>query len=579
MSKLNEKHPAAVQSERARNGINEPAENSSQTGKFRCQPGESAKVTADSKTEKAADPVQNTADKLVELALARYRVGRAESNEPFSVENDGPNVALMLRGSQDSLRSLLSRDYRRKYGKTPNSAALADAITVLQGEAQELAPEPVHLRVAEYDDKIVIDLGDSTGRAIVVSPGTWEVVDRSPVLFRRTALTGELPIPKRGGDLQELRQLLNVTEDTWPLVLGWLVAAFYPNMSHPILMMGGQQGTGKTTAAKKLVGLVDPSPAPVRSAPKGEDQWAVTSSCSWVVAVDNVSFIPNWWSDALCRTVTGDGWLKRRLYTDGDPAVLSFRRVVLLTSIDSGALRGDLGDRVLLIDLETIDDASRRTEQEIDAEYGKVRPCVFGALLDVLSKVLAKAPDVQLNRMPRMADFSRLLATIDTVLDSQSLDLYLGQGQRIAETVIDSDPVALAIVEFLDEMRSASWEGTTAELLRKITPDFPRPTKSWPRTPQVLGGRLARLEPALKQLGIVVTRPPRTGNRRTLKLTRATNDNRVTTDGGSGHVDCHTDCPGMINEVGECDDDDRRFPHSSDDYHLNDDPSTWFDND
>ena len=72
---------------------------------------------------------------------------------------------------------------------------------------------------------------------------------------------GHVPVRNAGGDLAELRAMLNVTAETWPLVLGWLVAALVPNMPHPILLLGGQQGTGKSTAAEQLVALVDPSPA------------------------------------------------------------------------------------------------------------------------------------------------------------------------------------------------------------------------------------------------------------------------------------------------------------------------------
>ena len=93
--------------------------------------------------------------------------------------------------------------------------------------------------MADYNDGIVLDLGDSQGQAVVVRPGGWEVVRTSAVLSRRTALTGPLPLPERGGSLDELRTVLNVTDATWPLVRGWKVAACLPNIPHPVLMLGG----------------------------------------------------------------------------------------------------------------------------------------------------------------------------------------------------------------------------------------------------------------------------------------------------------------------------------------------------
>ncbi|MCH8841104.1 MAG: hypothetical protein IH831_10645, partial [Planctomycetes bacterium] len=456
---------------------------------------------------------KSTADLLVDLALKRYRFGRTDSDDVFAVELNGPNVALMFRGSREALRAKLSREFREVHGRTPNSNAMGDTITALQGEAYAAEPEPVYLRVAEHDGKIVVDLGDSTGQAVVVGAHHWEVVDRSPVLFRRTAATGILPVPQQGGSLSELRRLLNVSADTWPLVKGWLVASLVPNIPHPILLMGGQQGTGKTTAAAEIIGVVDPSPAILRSQPRDVRQWAISATASWIVGVDNVSTISDWWSDSLCKAVTGDGWLDRKLYTDGELSVLSFQRVILLTSIDAGALRGDLGDRVLLVDLEPIDETSRRTKGELDHQYDEAKPRIFGALLDLLSRVLAELPNVNLDRLPRMADFGRLLGAMDLATDnpteSSALCQYIGQRARIAESVIEADQVALAIQNLAET--EGSWQGTAQELLDKITPE--KPPRGWPRTPQAIGGRIKRITPALEQAGIVVIRDREGHNR------------------------------------------------------------------
>ncbi len=448
------------------------------------------------------DEKPSQAEGLVRLALERYRFGRTEADEPFAVERNGPNVALMFRGSRDALRASLAREFRRKTGRTPNASALADALNVLQGEALTAEPEAVALRVADHDGGVVIDLANGEGRAVVVRPAGWEVVSSSPVLFRQTALTGILPVPVHGGSLNDLRPLLNVTAESWPLVKGWALAALIPSIPHPILMLGGEQGSGKSVTARMLVGLIDPSPALLRSEPRNGEAWAVAAAGSWVVAVDNVSRIPSWWSDALCKVVTGDGWITRRLYTDSDVAVLSFRRVVALTSIDAGALRGDLGDRLLLVDLEPIPADRRRTEGEIDAAYAALRPRIFGGLLDILAAVLAVLPKIELRSMPRMADFARVLAALDQVEGNagRSLTLYRGQGGRIAGEVVDSDPVASAIVELVE--RYETWKGTAGELLKAIEPDIP--PRGWPESARAMAGQLRRLIPALRGVGVEV---------------------------------------------------------------------------
>jgi len=219
----------------------------------------------------------------------------------------------------------------------------------------------------------------------------------------------------------------------------------------------------------------------------------------------------------LCRAVTGAGWIRRRLYTDSDLSVVSFRRVVILTSIDAGALRGDLGDRLVIADLEPIDEANRRTESELDRHYADLQPYLLGALLDTVADVLERLPHVQTPGLPRMADFARVLASLDAAdgADSRALGLYSAQAGRIAEDVLEADPVATAILELVPNEGEA-WSGTATELLHALQPE--KPGRSWPNSPRGLSGRLTRLTPALRSAGIEVLRS-REGRQRTRVLT------------------------------------------------------------
>src|SRR5690606_35956687 len=234
-----------------------------------------------------------------------------------------------------------------------------DALLVVQGMAEEADPEPLHQRVARHDGALWLDLGDRSGRAVRITPDGWSVESSPPVLFRRTPLTGELPTPAPGGDLDGLWAWLNVAKEDRPLVAAWLVSTLYDTMPHPVLGLFGEQGTGKTTAAKVLASVLDASPVPVRKPPKDADSWVVAGAGWSVVASDNVSHVPDWLSDYLCRVVTGEGDGRRRLYTDGEYAVFAYRRCVILNGIDLGALNGDLADRLLSIQLDIIGEENR----------------------------------------------------------------------------------------------------------------------------------------------------------------------------------------------------------------------------
>jgi hypothetical protein len=468
---------------------------------------------------------RNQADVLVDLAKANYRIGRTTDGEPFAVPVEGSMVAMMFRGSSAGLRAALAKTYRKTTGRTPAGTALADAMTALEGMAQDTPPEPVALRVAMVERNAVVDLGDQTGRVVVITSEGWRVETDSPILFRRTALTAPLsePVAAEPEDLLRVRTLLNVDDETWPLVVGWLLAAMIANIPHPILLLGGEQGTGKSSAARLLLGLVDPSTAPLRSEPREMEQWAMSAAGSWAVCLDNISHIPAWLSDAFCKAATGDGLVRRKLFTDSELAVLSFKRCLILTSIDPGALRGDLGDRLLLADLEPISEQSRQTEAELEKRYCEMRPHLLGAIYAATARVLAALPTVTLTKMPRMADFARVLAAVDVacpeLTGGRAFELFTGQRSRIAEDVIEGDALGASVVKFIEER--GSWQGTAGDLYTQLTPDT-KP-KGWPTSARGMSGQLRRLRPVLAAMQIRYTPPAKTDKARMHHIEKGAN--------------------------------------------------------
>src|SRR5437879_3581114 len=82
---------------------------------------------------------------------------------------------------------------------------------------------------------------------------------RAAAAVKRTGLSAPLPAPVTGTDLSPLKEMLNVTATSWPLLVAWLVSCLIPNIPHPVLLLRGEQGTGKTSAMRLLGKLIDPS--------------------------------------------------------------------------------------------------------------------------------------------------------------------------------------------------------------------------------------------------------------------------------------------------------------------------------
>ena len=478
---------------------------------------------------------------LLSLIDFRYRAGLDEHGRPFVVRLDTPNIARDLRDEAFLVELRHDYFYCIGRGQPVQQVALDGALDALHGRLlrQAIPREELWLRVARCaDGKIAVDLGREDGRIATVGPDGWTLDEKPKVVFRRTVLTGELPTPVQvddyGGCLERLRSLLNVPVADWPLMLAWLVASFIPDMPHPVLILGSVQGSGKTTLFRMLCGLVDPSPAPapfpagLASPPRDMDGWIAMASNAYLIFVDNVSRLSEWWSDAICRAVTGDSPITRKKYTDNAAFATSFRRPVGLTSIDPGALRADLMDRALLIELEPIKETDRREEAELWQQYHAARPEILGALLTLLSAVLNRLPHVKLEKKPRMADFARVVAALDDVIGANAAALYLGQKRGdVLSRVLEDDPIAAAVLRLMPPGAKPK-EGTMAELLQRLTP-IPNPT-NWPKDPSVLRRRLKYLSPALEHVGIGVTPPGKAGGLRVVRLFRLDGDKDATAE-------------------------------------------------
>ncbi|MFE7902900.1 ATP-binding protein [Streptomyces sp. NPDC057424] len=463
------------------------------------------------------------AARIVEMAREQYRFVMSPDGRPYAVALAGPNIALPLR-NKGGLRQRLARQFADAYpGEVASQSALADAMTVLEGIAEDTDPEPVHLRVGrDPAGAIVVDLGSTDGRAVVVTATGWNIVDRAPVLFRRSGAMAPMPAPVLDGDgLAKLHALLNMDEPSFHQLVAWLVAAWIPDIPHPAVVCKGEQGTGKSKAAQMFINLIDPSPAAKRSQPRDEKAWSRQAFSSWALCLDNISTIPPWLSDTLCKAVTGDGVVDRALYTDDDVVVLTFKRVLALTTIDAGALAGDLAERVLMLDLQLIDSDRRRSEEELDATFEAVRPAVLGALFDVLACVLAVLPSVRLESMPRMADFARVLAAVDQTQGWHTLDDYLATSANVATDAMEGDPFAMAIAHLVEQ--AGTWQGTAAQLLEALPTPLVRPP-NWPKDATRASGRVKRLAPLLRSIGITADDTQRSRDRhrhRLLTLSRA----------------------------------------------------------
>ena len=425
-------------------------------------------------------------------------------------------------------RQWLIRRFYQSRRKPPGSQALQDAIGLLEARARyEGAEVPLYVRIAGCDGVIYVDLCDAEWRAVEITHDGWRIVTDPPVHFRRAKGMLSLPCP-HSGSIDSLRELINVGNDgNWILCVSWLVAAFRPTGPYPILILQGEQGSAKSTMEKILRRIVDPSVVLVRTPPRDERDLLIAANNSWVIAYDNLSGIPHWLSDSLCRLATGGGFSTRELYTDSEEIFFEAMRPVILNGIDQLAERADLADRALVLNLPRIVDSDRRDEAHLYAEFEESLPKILGAIFTAISTALSRIDQINLVRKPRMADFAIWATAAEPALsfaDGSFMETYDGNRAEARQDLLESDPVAASICSLLDALEEKHWEGSCKELLVRLEPCVSEGTKrsrAWPQSPRGLSGRLRRLATVMRESGIEIAFGPRgTNGQRTVVIAK-----------------------------------------------------------
>jgi len=428
---------------------------------------------------------------------------------------DGHRETWPIRSQR--FRNWVRRCYYKATGTAAGAAVIGPALELLETRAQFDAPErPVNMRVAEHAGRLYLDLADEHWRAVAIDREDWKVVGCPPVRFRRSPGMFPLPLPERGGSIQALRPFLNLSnENDFVLVIAWLLAAMRPTGPYPLLAISGEQGSAKTVVSKLLRALVDPNMAPVRALPREERELMIAANNGHVLAFDNLSGLPPWLSDALCRLAS---FALRRLYTDDEEVLFKAARPTLLNGIEDVIGRSDLADRAIFLTLKPIEEKQRRPEAELWRDFEIAQPSILGALLDTVVHGLRAVGRVQLDRLPRMADFALWATACEAALWPAGIFAYAYAANRrdALESIIEADPIATCVRAFMVDR--TMWTGSASDLLRlfaKNARDDISRDPAWAKNPRALAGRLRRAQTFLRAVGIEITfsREGRTGTR------------------------------------------------------------------
>lgn len=436
------------------------------------------------------------------------------------VELRGGGNPYLLRVGSPELQALI-RQLLQEQGKQPNKANIAEVTEGLQSKSEiEGVRISAWRRVGQRDDgTVVINLGDKANTQVWISPNTAAIVTAgSDVCFARPHHMLPMPLPAEGtGKLPALRKYVNLSAVGFVLYTAWLTYTLAhakgPGSKYVILVLNGGQGSGKSLLSRATIQLADPSRVGLQVLPRNVNDLAIAGQNAHVVAYDNVRDISTTMSDHLCVASTGGDVSKRQLYTDADLHVLSLHFAVILNGIPSFVEQPDLAQRCLVLRLQPMEEAKRRSEAEMWSEFETEMPQILGGVFDLIAKVLAKLPEAKVTHPARMVDFSRWLAAMELV-DGVPAGIYqqeyvdaLNEGQRdsLQENVLAA--VLLDAIDLLTQDGTDTWLGTPADLLEVLSARVSFATqrsRDWPANPIALSKRLQFLQAPFMTQGVEI---------------------------------------------------------------------------
>jgi hypothetical protein len=396
-----------------------------------------------------------------------------------------------------------------------SASTLADATRTILAVARQREVRPVFLRLGWAGrDRLYLDMATPEPRAIEITPDGWAIVAAAPVHLVHSATAKPLPVPDPGPREEVLKSLeyfmgFPRDDDRFVLLIGMMMAGLMPRGPYPILILSGEQGSGKTNRSRFIKLAIDPVKANVRGRPRSAEDLAISVWRSWIPSFDNLSKLDQDMSDWLCRLSEGAGLPKRKLYSDTEEVLIEAARPIILTAIPDIAQSGDVLDRAALVRCEQL--AEKVREQVLLDQFEAFRPQLLTYLIEAASCALRRFPEmVDTHDGLRRGDWCAWVEAAAPALgfkDEAFTKAYRTNQNQAVRAALELDTVAFALLKFME--KGHEFNGSVTSLHSTLEPiarkqHSGRLPLDWPSMSHHFSGRLRRLAPMLRRVKVEV---------------------------------------------------------------------------
>lgn len=466
----------------------------------------------------------NISQKLYEFANNKIKkkvIAQGDSNSVYVLmENNGHLESICL--SNGKAKDWLRYSYYRETGKNHSDDSYRNTFSLMKSEVLMNSPniETIYNRIAMVEGAIYYDLVNSDWQAIKITKTSVETVsldENTPIFVRKQHQKAQV-IPKFGREsaLDDLVQLLRIPYKDRQIFKVHLISMFIEKYPMPIMNILGEQGSNKTTLARSVKNIVDPSGENTSSLPRNTQDLILHLNNRYLVNFDNVSGFDSNTSDIFCRAITGDGQSRRQLYTDQDEVIFNYRRKIIINGIAPSLEFPDYRERSIFYEMLPLKEHERLTEEEYNKKFDYILPYVLGNIFTTLQKALQLYDKVrgELKNLERMADFTIFGECISRALGYQPLSFRDSYSERVQFSSVDareSYPILQLIDNLMADESKEKYEDTVTKFYKRIKGiaekeevDIDSRGVSFPRLPNKTKQHLQKLKPILRNIGFEV---------------------------------------------------------------------------
>lgn len=483
---------------------------------------------------------ENDPGELLEAAAAdnkeeikeKQEIVNENISELWTDEHGNPYITIINKKHKENwaiysrrFKNFITRIFYEESGEVPNSQQLKTFQDIFAARAQfDGNKYDTYLRCAKLNDSLYIDLCKDDWSVLKITKDKIEEIE-SDIKFKRFNHMKELNYDLKASesDLDLIFKYVNIENEKDKLLFK-IDCILQPiaNIPRVIDNFHGSAGSGKTFASNCKRRLIDPSSMGTLSLSKDKTELIQKLSHHYICFFDNVRKISQEYSDIFCRATTGDAFSKRELYTDDEDIIYKLKRKLGFNGINVVGEEPDFLDRGITYELSRIPKKERKKEEDMLKEFEQDQPIITGSIFKILQKTLNKIKEINIEELPRMADYcfwGEAAAQVIGEKEKVFTTTYFEKIGALSKEALETNPVGLCLLEFM--MNNDFFEGTASELLRTLIEYADKlkiETKYYfPKAPNVLTRRINEIQANLDEEGIKVEYD-KTGKQRLIRI-------------------------------------------------------------